>query len=79
MIIFHLLTLIKNIYYILGDYFDDVDGVWSPRMMKCFGFIFFDVAMSRDNILYHWVFLLGNEAIAKNYTYEIAAFNGNIK
>ena len=55
------------------------DGAWSPRLITCFGRTFFDVALTRDRWLHHWVWLLGEEGDAQNYLYEITAFKGNVK
>jgi len=61
-----------------GAYFGG-DGAWSPRMISCFGKTFFDVALTRDRSLHHWVWILGEEEVAQEYVYEITAFKGNIK
>ena len=61
-----------------GAYFGG-DGAWSPRMITCFGRTFFDVALTRDRSLHHWVWVLGEEEVAQQYTYDIQAFKGNIK
>ena len=79
---------------LIGMYFGG-DGAWSPRVITCFGKTFFDVALTRDRLvkyfwltahlkyfsrwLHHWVWLLGEEEEAANYTYEITAFKGNTK
>jgi len=63
---------------LIGMYFGG-DGAWSPRVITCFGKTFFDVALTRDRWLHHWVWLLGEEEEAANYTYEITAFKGNTK
>ena len=55
------------------------DGAWSPRMISCFGRTFFDVALTRDRSLHHWVWILGEEEVAQEFVYEITAFKGNIK
>ena len=55
------------------------DGAWSPRVITCFGKTFFDVALTRDRWLHHWVWLLGEEEEASQYLYEITAFKGNTK
>lgn len=61
-----------------GAYFGG-DGAWSPRMITCFDRTFFDVALTRDRCLHHWVWILGEEEVASQYLYEITAFKGNIK
>jgi len=62
-----------------GAYFGG-DGAWSPRMITCFdGKTFFDVALTRDRSLHHWVWILGEEEIAQKYLYEITAFKGNVR
>ena len=61
-----------------GAYFGG-DGAWSPRMISCFGRTFFDVALTRDRSLHHWVWILGEEEVAQEFVYEITAFKGNIK
>jgi len=61
-----------------GAYFGG-DGAWSPRMITCFGRTFFDVALTRDRSLHHWVWVLGEEEVAQQYLYEITAFKGNVK
>lgn len=61
-----------------GAYFGG-DGAWSPRMITCFDRTFFDVALTRDRCLHHWVWILGEEEVATQYLYEITAFKGNIK
>jgi len=63
---------------LIGSYFGG-DGAWSPRVISCFGRTFFDVALTRNRWLHHWVWLLGEEGEAQQYTYEITAFKGNIK
>jgi len=63
---------------LIGMYFGG-DGAWSPRVITCFGKTFFDVALTRDRWLHHWVWLLGEEEEASQYTYEITAFKGNTK
>jgi len=63
---------------LIGMYFGG-DGAWSPRVITCFGKTFFDVALTRDKWLHHWVWLLGEEEEAAHYTYEITAFKGNTK
>jgi len=63
---------------LIGMYFGG-DGAWSPRVITCFGRTFFDVALTRDRWLHHWVWLLGEEEEADNYLYEITAFKGNVK
>jgi len=63
---------------LIGLYFGG-DGAWSPRVITCFGRTFFDVALTRDRWLHHWVWLLGEEEEACNYLYEITAFKGNTK
>ena len=63
---------------LIGSYFGG-DGAWSPRVISCFGRTFFDVALTRNRWLHHWVWLLGEESEAQQYTYEITAFKGNIK
>ena len=55
------------------------DGAWSPRLITCFGRTFFDVALTRDHWLHHWVWLLGEEEEAQQYVYEMTAFKGNTK
>ena len=55
------------------------DGAWSPRVITCFGRTFFDVALTREKLLHHWVWLLGEEDEAEAFTYEITAFKGNTK
>ena len=55
------------------------DGAWSPRLINCFGRTFFDVALTRDRWLHHWVWLLGEEEEASKYLYELTAFKGNTK
>ena len=54
------------------------DGAWSPRMISCFGRTFFDVALTRDRSLHHWVWILGEEEVAQEFVYEIRAFKGSI-
>jgi len=61
-----------------GAYFGG-DGAWSPRMITCFGRTFFDVALTRDRSLHHWVWVLGEEEVAQQYLYDIIAFKGNVK
>jgi len=63
---------------LIGMYFGG-DGAWSPRVITCFGKTFFDVALTRDRWLHHWVWLLGEEEEASQFTYEITAFKGNTK
>lgn len=63
---------------LIGMYFGG-DGAWSPRVITCFGRTFFDVALTRDRWLHHWVWLLGEEEEANHYIYEITAFKGNTK
>jgi len=63
---------------LIGMYFGG-DGAWSPRVITCFGKTFFDVALTRDKWLHHWVWLLGEDEEAANFTYEITAFKGNTK
>jgi len=63
---------------LIGQFFGG-DGAWSPRVITCFGRTFFDVALTRDRWLHHWVWLLGEEEEATGYTYEITAFKGNTK
>jgi len=63
---------------LIGQFFGG-DGAWSPRVITCFGRTFFDVALTRDRWLHHWVWLLGEEEEASHYTYEITAFKGNTK
>jgi len=63
---------------LIGNFFGG-DGAWSPRVITCFGRTFFDVALTRDRWLHHWVWLLGEEDEAQNFIYEITAFKGNIK
>jgi len=63
---------------LIGSYFGG-DGAWSPRVITCFGRTFFDVALTRDRWLHHWVWLLGEEEEAGHYLYEITAFKGNTK
>lgn len=63
---------------LIGMYFGG-DGAWSPRVITCFGKTFFDVALTRDRWLHHWVWLLGEEEEATQFTYEITAFKGNTK
>jgi len=63
---------------LIGMYFGG-DGAWSPRVITCFGRTFFDVALTRDRWLHHWVWLLGEEEEAGHFLYEITAFKGNIK
>ncbi|XP_023336810.1 E3 ubiquitin-protein ligase Siah2 isoform X2 [Eurytemora carolleeae] len=63
---------------LIGMYFGG-DGAWSPRVITCFGRTFFDVALTRDRWLHHWVWLLGEEEESSNYLYEITAFKGNTK
>ena len=48
-------------------------------MISCFGRTFFDVALTRDRSLHHWVWILGEEEVAQEFVYEITAFKGNIK
>ena len=43
------------------------------------GRTFFDVALTRDRSLHHWVWVLGEEEVAQQYLYEITAFKGNVK
>ncbi|XP_040579181.1 E3 ubiquitin-protein ligase Siah1 [Lepeophtheirus salmonis] len=63
---------------LIGRYFGG-DGAWSPRVITCFGKTFFDVALTRDRWLHHWVWLLGEEEEAMKYLYEITAFKGNTR
>merc|ERR550539_1340654 len=63
---------------LIGQFFGG-DGAWSPRVITCFGRTFFDVALTRDRWLHHWVWLLGEEEEAAHFTYEITAFKGNVK
>jgi len=63
---------------LIGMYFGG-DGAWSPRVITCFGRTFFDVALTRDRWLHHWVWLLGEEEEAGQFLYEITAFKGNVK
>jgi len=63
---------------LIGMYFGG-DGAWSPRVITCFGRTFFDVALTRDRWLHHWVWLLGEEEEATQFLYEITAFKGNTK
>lgn len=63
---------------LIGMYFGG-DGAWSPRVITCFGRTFFDVALTRDRWLHHWVWLLGEEEEAGHFLYEITAFKGNVK
>jgi len=63
---------------LIGSYFGG-DGAWSPRVITCFGRTFFDVALTRDRWLHHWVWLLGEEEEAAQFEYEITAFKGNTK
>jgi len=63
---------------LIGMYFGG-DGAWSPRVITCYGRTFFDVALTRDRWLHHWVWLLGEEEEAANYMYEITAFKGNTR
>lgn len=63
---------------LVGNFFGG-DGAWSPRVISCFGRTFFDVALTRDKLLHHWVWLLGEEEEAQDYTYEITAFKGNVR
>jgi len=63
---------------LIGQFFGG-DGAWSPRVITCFGRTFFDVALTRDRWLHHWVWLLGEEEEAAHFTYEITAFKGNTK
>lgn len=63
---------------LIGMYFGG-DGAWSPRVITCFGKTFFDVALTRDRWLHHWVWLLGEEEEAQQYLYEITAFKGQTK
>lgn len=63
---------------LIGMYFGG-DGAWSPRVITCFGRTFFDVALTRDRWLHHWVWLLGEEEEAGHFLYEITAFKGNTK
>ncbi len=63
---------------LIGQYFGG-DGAWSPRLISCFGRTFFDVALTRDRWLHHWVWLLGEEEEAQQFVYEITAFKGNVK
>lgn len=60
---------------LIGNYFGG-DGAWSPRVITCFGRTFFDVALTREKLLHHWVWLLGEEDEAEAFTYEITAFKG---
>ena len=39
---------------LIGQFFGG-DGAWSPRVITCFGRTFFDVALTRDRWLHHWV------------------------
>lgn len=63
---------------LIGNFFGG-DGAWSPRVINCFDQTFFDVALTRDRWLHHWVWLLGEEDEAQNYVYEITAFKGNVR
>ena len=64
---------------LIGNFFGG-DGAWSPRVITCFdGRTFFDVALTRDRWLHHWVWLLGEEEEAQNFTYEITAFKGETR
>ena len=63
---------------LIGNYFGG-DGAWSPRVITCFDRTFFDVALTRDRWLHHWVWLLGEEEEAQGFTYEITAFKGESK
>ena len=47
--------------------------------MHISGRTFFDVALTRDRSLHHWVWVLGEEEVAQQYLYEITAFKGNVK
>ena len=60
-------------------FFAGGDGAWSPRVISCFGKTFFDVALTRDQWLHHWVWLLGEEDESQQYLYEITAFKGHVK
>ena len=42
---------------LIGQFFGG-DGAWSPRVITCFGRTFFDVALTRDRWLHHWVQLV---------------------
>ena len=61
-----------------GLYFSG-DGAWTPRVITCYGKTFFDIALTRDRKLHHWVWFLGEEEEASQYLYEITAFKGNTK
>ena len=68
---------ITAVMILTGPYFGG-DGAWSPRMISCFGRTFFDVALTRDRSLHHWVWILGEEEVAQEFVYEIRAFKGSI-
>ena len=55
------------------------DSLFLGLVLQCFGRTFFDVALTRDRSLHHWVWVLGEEEVAQQYTYDIQAFKGNIK
>ncbi len=61
----------------MSDAFAGGDGAWSPRIITCYDRTFFDVALTRDRCLHHWVWLLGDEQDASQFTYEITAFKGH--
>ena len=44
------MAIIESIV-LLGMYFGG-DGAWSPRVITCFGRTFFDVALTRDRLVY---------------------------
>ena len=49
-VLFSLMAIIESIV-LLGMYFGG-DGAWSPRVITCFGRTFFDVALTRDRLVY---------------------------
>ena len=60
-------------------YFSGGDGAWSPRLITCFDQTFFDVALTKEKCLHHWVWFLGEKAEAKQFLYEITVFKGETK
>ena len=61
-----------------GLYFSG-DGAWAPRLITSFGRTFFDMALTRDRLLHHWVWFLGEEEEASQYRCEITAFKDNAR
>ena len=52
---------------------------WAPRLITSFGRTFFDMALTRDRLLHHWVWFLGEEEEARQYRCEITAFKENTR